>query len=68
MFAPAVIEYNKITDIFCIIDEFCQNFKQNTESFILANKPKRSSRMSESEVISILMLFHLGGFRCLKHF
>jgi len=63
-----MIDYNKITDIFCTIDEFCNNFKQNTESFILGKKPKRPSIMSESEVICILMLFHLGGFRCLKHF
>jgi len=63
-----MIDYNKITDIFCTIDEFCNNFKQNTESFILGKMPKRPSIMSESEVICILMLFHLGGFRCLKHF
>lgn len=63
-----MIDYNKVTDIFCIVDEFCQNFKQNTESFILGNKPKRPPVMSDSEVICILILFHLGGFRCLKHF
>lgn len=63
-----MIDYDKITDIFCVIDEFCQNFKANTENFILGNKPKRPPRMSESEVICILTLFHLGGFRCLKHF
>ena len=63
-----MIDYNKITDIFCVIDEFCQNFKQNTENFILGKKSKRPPRMSDSEVICILILFHLGGFRCLKHF
>lgn len=63
-----MIDYNKITDIFCIIDEFCQNFQQNTQNFILGNKAKRPPRMSDSEIICILMLFHLGGFRCLKHF
>lgn len=63
-----MIDYNKITDIFCVIDEFRQNFKQNTENFILGKKSKRPPRMSDSEVICILILFHLGGFRCLKHF
>lgn len=63
-----MIDYNKVTDIFCIVDEFCQNFKQSTQCFILGNKPKRPPVMSDSEVICILILFHLGGFRCLKHF
>lgn len=63
-----MIDYDKVIDIFCIIDEFCQNFKQTTENFILGNKPKRPPVISDSEVICILILFHLGGFRCLKHF
>jgi hypothetical protein len=28
----------------------------------------RKSRMSDSEVITIMVLFHLKGYRCLKHF
>lgn len=63
-----MIDYNKVTDIFCIVDEFCQNFKQSTKSFILGNKPKRPPVMNDSEVICILILFHIGGVRCLKHF
>ena len=29
------------------------------------NKP---SRLSDSEIMTILIMFHMGGFRCLKHF
>lgn len=63
-----MICFNKISDIFCIVDEFCKNFEESTSSFIIGNKPKRKPRMSTSEVITIYMLFHLSGFRCFKHF
>lgn len=63
-----MICFDKISDIFCIVDEFCKDFESNTESFLLGNKPKRKPTMSTSEVITIYLLFHLGGFRCFKHF
>jgi hypothetical protein len=63
-----MICFDKISDIFCIVDEFCKDFETTTESFLLGNKPKRKPTMSTSEVITIYLLFHLGGFRCFKHF
>lgn len=63
-----MICFDKISDIFCIVDEFCKDFDTTTESFLLGNKPKRKPTMSTSEVITIYLLFHLGGFRCFKHF
>ena len=63
-----MICFDKITELFCITDEFCKNFEKTTESFIIGNKPKRKPRMSTAEVITIYYLFHLGGFRCFKHF
>lgn len=59
---------DKITEVFCIIDEFCQEFNQVTQKFMLGNKPKRKPKMSTSEVITIITYFHLGGYRCFKHF
>jgi hypothetical protein len=59
---------DKITEIFCIVDEFCINFDQSTKSFILGSTSKRPPKMSKSEVITVYMLFHLSGFRCFKHF
>lgn len=63
-----MICFDKITDLFCITDEFCKNFEKTTASFIIGNKPKKKPRMSTAEVITIYYLFHLGGFRCFKHF
>jgi hypothetical protein len=63
-----IICFDKITELFCITDEFCKNFEKTTESFIIGDKPKRKPRMSTAEVITIYYLFHLGGFRCFKHF
>ena len=63
-----MIYFDKISDPFCIVDEFCKNFEASTSSFLVGNKPKRKPRMSTSEVITIYMLFHLSGFRCFKHF
>ena len=63
-----MICFDKISDIFCIVDEFCKNFEESTSSFLIGNKPKRKPRMSTSEVITIYMMFHLSGFRCFKHF
>lgn len=63
-----MICFDKITEIYCVTDEFCKNFEKTTEYFIIGNKPKRKPRMTTAEVITIYYLFHLGGFRCFKHF
>ena len=69
-----MLTIDKITEIFCITDDFCQNF-----ALELAKHPKlpaedekkhrnRPCEMSDSEIITILMLFHFGSFRNFKHF
>lgn len=63
-----MICFNKITDIFWIVDEFCQDFEKSTKSFLLGRPSKRPLRMTKSEVITIYLLFHLSGFRCFRHF
>ncbi|QRE25130.1 IS982 family transposase [Flavobacterium psychrophilum] len=63
-----MICFDKITDIFCLVDEFCNNFDNYTKDFILGTPSKRPAIMSKSEVITITILFHLSGFRCFKHF
>jgi hypothetical protein len=63
-----MICFDKITDIYSIVDEFCKNFEEQTSSFLLGNKSKRPPKMSSSEVITITLLFHLSGFRTFKHF
>lgn len=54
-----MITFNKITEIFCIVDEFFKEFERKTEHFLIENKPKRPPRMSSAEVITISLLFHL---------
>ncbi len=62
-----------LMEIFYIIDEFCKSFDQTIKKHSLsadANKKTRNkkSKLSPSEVITILVLFHTGGYRNLKHF
>ena len=59
---------DKVTEIFYLIDEFCQEFCKNITPRLIGNKPKRKPRMSDSEIMTILVIFHLGCFRNLKHF
>ena len=63
-----MITFNKITEIFSIVDNFCKEFESETEYFLIGSKPKRPPRMSSAEVIIISLLFHLIVFRCFKHF
>lgn len=59
---------DKVTEIFYLVDEFCEEFSKNFDSYLIGNKPKRTPKMNNSEVITILILFHFGGFRNFKHF
>lgn len=63
-----MINFDKITDIFCIVDEFCAEFEKFTQPFLLGNLPKKKPKMSNSEVMTITILFQLSGFRTFKHF
>lgn len=68
-----MISIDKITEIFCVIDDFCKETTQilNQNAIQCDNslkKRNRKSKMSDSEVITIMILFHLKGYRCLKHF
>lgn len=59
---------DKITDIFYLIDEFCLEFDKTIKGYIIGNEPKRTPKMSSSEVITLMVLFHYGSFRNMKHF
>lgn len=62
----------KVTDIYCMTDDFCKKFTIQQEKYMIEdtshkhrNKP---NRMSDAEVMVILILFHSDGFRCFKHY
>lgn len=59
---------DKITELFCIIDEFCNEYDQIVNKHLLGRLFLRQSKMSKSEVMTITILFHLSGFRTFKHF
>ncbi|MCK5639136.1 MAG: IS982 family transposase [Flavobacteriaceae bacterium] len=63
-----MIIYSKITEIFCFVDEFCKEYDKIVENHLLGNPSKRPSTMSKSEVITIMIIFQLSGFRTFKHF
>ena len=63
-----MIIYSKITEIFCIVDEFCKEYDKIVNKALLGNSSKRPSIMSKSEVITLTILFQLSGFRTFKHF
>lgn len=65
--------HNKITEIFYIVDEFCKEFEEAKKGHVIDEKDhvkrrNRRSKLSDSEVITILILFHMSHFRNLKHF
>ena len=68
----AMITENKVTEIFCMADDFCKFFDAMTAKYTLKpigkRKYQRSSTMSKAEVMLIMILFHDSGYRCFKHF
>jgi hypothetical protein len=66
-----MISTDKITEIFCSIDDFCKVFEPALKQRTLTrgkNKRNRSFKMSTSEILTITVLFHLSGHRTFKHF
>ena len=66
-----MISKDKITEIFCTIDDFTQVFEQSLEKRLIStgkNTRKRKFRMSKGEILTITVLFHLSGMRTFKHF
>ena len=53
---------NKVTEIFCIADDFCKFFDAMTAKYTLKPNGKRKyhrdSTMSKAEVMLIMILFH----------
>ncbi len=71
----AIITEDKVIEIFYMADEYSKEFSKVRQKYSLEegrndgkrrrNKP---NRMSDAEIMVILILFHTGGFRCFKHF
>lgn len=67
-----MITKDKIIAIFCIIDELDKNFDEEMTKNILpvAGKKHRNRKasLSDSEIMTILLLFHFSTFRNFKHY
>lgn len=68
-----MITTDKITEIFCIVDDFCKEFqaeldKQVKLSTLTAKTRNRSAQLSDSEIMTILVCFHFGTYRNFKHY
>jgi hypothetical protein len=66
-----MISTDKITSIFCSIDDFCNVFEPALKKRLISNektKRNRKFKMSMSEVLTITVLFHLSGCRNFKHY
>ena len=62
----------KITEIFYSVDEFCKQIEPQFKKKAIGEDGKkrrnRAFKMSDSEIITILILFHPSGYRTLKAF
>ena len=60
---------NKLIELFCVVDDFCQQFLPNFEQQLLnleGKERKRASKMSPSEIMTIVIHFHQSQFRNFK--
>jgi len=61
-----------ITEIFCLIDDFVKTLPLKNNNTLKSDDNKkhrnRKGKMSESEMITIIILFQMSGYRTFKHF
>lgn len=65
---------DKVIEIFCTVDDFCKEFDLEIKKLKRVQLPEdkkhrnRALSMSDSEIITILIGFHLGAHRTFKHY
>lgn len=68
----SMINENKVTEIYCMADDFCKVFDDQMTKYTIQPQSKRKyhrdSTLLKAEVMVIMILFHGSGYRCLKHF
>lgn len=68
-----MITEDKVTEIFCAVDEFCKEFEKQMEKKTLISsdgkvRRNRKASLSDSEIMTILIAFQFGSFRNFKHY
>lgn len=65
---------DKVIEIFCTVDDFCKEFELRIKELkqVQVNGAKRyrnrTLTMSDSEILTILICFHLGAHKTFKHY
>ena len=62
---------NKLVEIFCDVDDFCRVFIPEFEKQLISDgsqKRKRSGRMTMSEIMTIIIAFHMSNHRDFKNY
>jgi len=68
------MNHDKITEIFVKVDDFCKKYREvisSTRKLASSGPVKsrdRASQLSDSEVITLLIGFHLGAHKTFKHY
>lgn len=62
-----------LTEIYCIVDDFYKEFEKELPKHMLdkqgrVERRKRSTRLSHSEILTILIFFHCSNYRTFKRF
>ena len=68
-----MITNDKIIEIFCATDEFSKKYEEEIENMPLLSsegkvRQRRAASMSDSEIMTILIMFHFGTFDNFKHY
>jgi hypothetical protein len=63
-----VFDTDKLSEIFCDCHDFCQVFRPYWQQHTLPGKYINKSRLDESELMTILLFYHLSGFKCFKYY
>ena len=61
----------RVEEIFCDVDDFCRVFIPEWQQYLLSSgqrQRQRACRLSMSERMTLLILFHQSSYRCFKHF
>lgn len=60
-----------LEEIYCLIDDFCKQFEQLNSTHILPNPNRKRNKpcaLSMSEIMTIVVMFHLSHYRTFKDF